>query len=127
MGNYSSRSAIQARDCRLGMLTRSFPLSSPPSRKAAGWGWPSAAPLWSRMVAVCGQPPITDEVQPFISACRPRCRSHRVLLFVGLSIDGKIGVGVFPDGEELFVGFASGRYRPSDAVPGRVEAGPAGR
>ena len=51
---------------------------------------------------------MTDEAQPFISACRPRCRSHRVLRFVGLSIDGKIGVGVFPDGEELFVGFASG-------------------
>src|ERR1700733_4286126 len=115
--NSCSRSATLGRDCRLGVLTRSFPRFSRPNRKAAEWGWPSVVPLWSRMVAVCGQPPTTDEVQPFISPCRPRYRSHRVWLPVllelgvlgfGLSIDGKIGVGIFPNVKEFFVGFAGG-------------------
>jgi len=46
--------------------------ASLPSRKAAAWDWPSAAPLRSRMVADCGQLPRKDEVQLFISPCRQR-------------------------------------------------------
>src|ERR1700684_48686 len=69
------------------------------------------------MVAGCGQPPMMDEGQPFISPCRPRCSSHRVwfpmflelgVLGFGLSIDGKIGVGIFPNTKEFFIGFAGG-------------------
>src|ERR1700684_4573979 len=71
------------------------------------------------MVAGCGQPPMMDEGQPFISPCRPRCSSHRVwfpmflelgVLGFGLSIDGKIGVGIFPKAKEFFVRFASGCF-----------------
>src|ERR1700690_1392763 len=76
MGNYSSRSAIQAWDCRLGMLTRFFRLSLAPSRKAAGWGWPSAVPLSNRMAAGCGPPPIRGEGQLFASPCQAMQRSQ---------------------------------------------------
>ncbi len=74
-------------------------------------------PRGSFIAAGCGQPPTVDEVQPFISLCRPRCRSHRVwlpmflelgVLGFGLSIDGNIGVGIFPNAKEFFVRFAGG-------------------
>jgi hypothetical protein len=48
--------------------------------KAAAWDYPSAVPLRSRTVASCRRPPTTDEVQPFISRCRPRRRRHQVKL-----------------------------------------------
>jgi hypothetical protein len=60
---------------------------------------------------------MADEVQPFISLCRPRCRSHRVwlplflelgVLGFGLSIDGNIGIGILPNIKEFVVGFAGG-------------------
>jgi hypothetical protein len=50
-------------------MVRSFLRSLPPSRRAAAWGWPSGAPLWSRMAASCGRPLMMDEEPPFIS-CR---------------------------------------------------------
>jgi len=70
--NSSSRSATRAWGCQWRRWIRSFLRSLPPSRRAAAWGWPSAVPLWSRMVADRGRPPMTDEVPLFISPCRPR-------------------------------------------------------
>src|ERR1700693_5644398 len=58
------------------MLTRSFLPSLPPSRKAVGWGWPSAVPLWRRTAGGCGRPPTTDMAQLFISRCPPMWRSQ---------------------------------------------------
>ena len=63
--NSSSRSVTRGRDCRLGVLTRSFLRFSPPNLKAAGWDWPSAVPLWSRMVAGCGLWLTGDKAQSF--------------------------------------------------------------
>jgi signal transduction histidine kinase len=58
--------------CQRRRWIRSFLRSLRPSRKAAAWGWPSAVPLWSPMAAGCGLLPTTDEVQRFISPCRPQ-------------------------------------------------------
>jgi signal transduction histidine kinase len=56
--------------CQWRRWIRSFLRSLPPSRRAAAWDWPSAVPLWSRMVAGCGRLLMMDEEPPFISPCR---------------------------------------------------------
>src|SRR5208283_856008 len=67
-------SPIPAWGCPRKNPSRSLTRSLPPSPKAAEWDWRSAVPLWSRMVADCGQPPTMDEEQHFISLCRPQLR-----------------------------------------------------
>ena len=47
-------------------------LSSPLNLMAVAWGWRSAVQSWSRMVAVCGPHPTTDEARRFISLCQPQ-------------------------------------------------------
>jgi Histidine kinase-, DNA gyrase B-, and HSP90-like ATPase len=85
--------------------------------QGSGMGLASAVPLWSRMAGSCGQAPTVEGAQLFISPYRSRSRSHHLWLLrflelgvlgFGLSIDGKIGVGAFPNAKEFFVRFTGG-------------------
>src|ERR1700722_6017122 len=72
MVNCWSRSAIPAWGCPRKRPSRSLTRSLPPSPKAPGWDYLSAAPLSSRTKAVCGPRRTTDGVQRSISLCRPQ-------------------------------------------------------
>jgi hypothetical protein len=48
--------------------------------KVVAWDWPSAVPSWSRTADSCGQCPMKEGVQLFISPYRSRPRSHRLWL-----------------------------------------------